>query len=246
MTSFFDPTPEMAEVFPMYGTGHAILLALLVVFVVLLAVAQTRVVSLARNRTFIAALSWIVIGGEIVNYTIRFVYGFEPFFERLPFHLCGTLAFLIPALALLRRNDLLQFFAGWSVAAGLISFLNLGMTHYRADNWYFYNYMIRHYYLFLFPVFLFIAGEIRFNYRQYAKSMAALVVYSGFMFFVNWIFSVNYLYIGPNNTMAVPFLPDSWLEWPFIYPSFVGVGVVLFHLIYLAFAAAQWNRRRSQ
>jgi len=243
MASFFDPTPQPSEVFPMYGLGHAILLLIMALLVALLAVYRKQATALRHNRRFMVGLSWFIIGGEIVNYSIRFAYRFEPFFERLPFHLCGTLAFLIPILVLFERYDALRFFAGWSVAAGLISFLNLGMTHYRADNWYFYNYVVRHYYLFLFPIFLFVAGEFELRYREYVKSMAALVGYSGLIFLVNWALNVNYLYIGPDNDMAVPFLPDAWLVWPYIYPSFILVGLVLFHLIFAGFGLAQIRRR---
>jgi uncharacterized membrane protein YwaF len=182
---------------------------------------------------------------EAIQYTLRFVYRYEPFFERLPFHLCASLALLLPILVLFERYDIIRFLAPWPIASGLISFINLGTTYQGPATFYFYHYVIRHAYLLLFPIFLFIAGEFEVKYREFAKSMAALLGYSAIIFLVNWAFTVNYLYIGPNNDLAVPFLPDSWLEWPYIYPSFIGVGLILFHGIYGSLALAQYLRRRA-
>lgn len=245
MIRFFDPAHAAQEVFPMYELGHFILIAVMILLIPLMVWQKDRLAKLRRNRSFMVALSWFIIGGEIVGYILKFVYGFQPMYERFPFHLCGSMALLIPTLVLLNRFDIVRFFAGWSVACGVISFLNLGMTYQGPDTFYFYHYLWKHYYLFAFPIFLFITGEFEFNYRDWAKSMAALIVYSGLIFLVNWALDTNYLYIGPNNELAVPFLPDSFLDWPAIWPSFIGVGLVLFHIIFAGFALAQWRRRHG-
>jgi hypothetical integral membrane protein (TIGR02206 family) len=244
MIGFFNPGHRPFEIFPMYGTGHLILLVVLIAFIPLMVWQKDLLRRLRHNRRFMVTLSWFILIGEAQSYVVKFIYGYQPFFERLPFHLCGTMAILLPILVLTERYDIIRFFAGWSIACGLISFLNLGTTHNGPESFSFYQYLWKHYYLFLFPIFLFIAGEFEIKYREYAKSMAALVVYSGIMFLVNWAFTTNYLYIGPNNDLAVPFLPDNLLVWPMIYPSFIAVGLILFHIIYVGFGVAQLRRPR--
>jgi hypothetical integral membrane protein (TIGR02206 family) len=192
------------------------------------------------------AVSVICLLIEVQEYVFMWVFDYQPFFERLPFHLCGALALALPILVLAEQYGAIRFLAGWSIAAGLISLLNLGITHNGPDSLTFYHYFWRHYYLFLLPIFLFISGEFEIKYRQYLNSMTALLGYSAVIFVANWIFGTNYLYIGRNNDMAVPFMPDNLMEWPIIWPSFIVVGVVLFHIIYLGFALAQHRRRRAE
>jgi len=206
MGGFFDPNPRLEEVFPMYGTGHLIALLVMLAFIPLMVWQKERVAALRRSRRFMVAFSLICLAVEIQEYAFMWVYGYQPFYERLPFHLCGGLALVLPILVLLERYDIIKFLAGWSVAAGLISLLNLGITHNGPQNLTFYHYFFRHYYLFLFPIFLFIAGEYEITYRDYLKSMAGLIAWSGVIFLADWITGANYMYIGQNSDMEVPFM----------------------------------------
>ena len=244
MGSFFDPSPRPVELFPMYGTGHLIALVIMLAFIPLMAWQRERVTALRHNRRFMVGLSLLVLAGEVQEYTMMLVHGYEPAYELFPFHLCGMLALALPILVLVKRYDILRFIASWSVAAGLISLLNLGITHNGPGQLTFYHYFWKHYYLFLFPIFLFIAGEFEVRYRDYGKSMAGLVGLSAVIFLANWAFGTNYMYIGQNNEMSVPFMPDSFMVWPAVYPSFIVVGLVLFHIIFAGFKAAQWVRHR--
>ena len=66
------------------------------------------------------------------------------------------------------------------------------------------------------------------------------------IFFVDWAFNANFFYIGKDNDMAVPFLPDRLMEWPFVFPRFVGVGLIMLHGIFGSFALAQRRRTRRE
>jgi hypothetical integral membrane protein (TIGR02206 family) len=230
----------------MYGPGHLIALLIMVAFVPLMAWQKGAVIALRRSRRFMVGFSVVILTVELITYVAKFIYKYEPFYERLPFHLCAGLSLLLPILVLLERYDVIKFVALWSVAAGLISLLNLGVTHNSMSTLAFYHYFLRHYYLFLFPIFLFIAGEYEFQYRYALMSMGALLVVTAVIFFVDWAFNANFFYIGKDNDMAVPFLPDRLMEWPFVFPSFVGVGLIMLHGIFGSFALAQRRRTRRE
>jgi hypothetical integral membrane protein (TIGR02206 family) len=244
MGGFFDPSPRAAELFPMYGRGHLAILVVVALCVGVLAWQKERLVKLRASRRFMVGLSVVVLIGEVQEYTLMIVHRYEPAYELLPFHLCGMLAFLLPILTLMERYDVVRYLAPWSLAAGLISFLNLGITHNDLGQLTFYHYVWKHLYLFLFPIFLFQAGDWQVHYREYAKSIAGLLGLSVVIFFANWAFGTNYLYIGPENEMAVGFLPDALLAWPLIYPSFIVVGLILFHINYAVLALSQGLRER--
>lgn len=239
MEGFFDPNPRAQELFSMYGTGHLVLLLIVLAGIVVMAWQRDRVVRLRQNRRFMVWLSIVILAGEVQEYTMMWLHGYEPAYELLPFHLCGLLAFALPLLVLTQRYDIVRFVASWSLAAGLISFLNLGITHNSPAQLTLYHYVWKHLFLVWFPPFLFIAGDWTVSYRSYARSMAGLTLLSVPVFLVNWVFGTNYFYIGPQNEMAVPFLPDSLLQWPIIYPTFIVVGLVLFHACYAVLAIAQ-------
>lgn len=244
MGGFFDPNPRPGELFEMYGAWHLVLLLLMLALIPIMSWQRERVIQLRANRRFMVWLSIIILVGEVQEYTMMWVHHYRPAYELYPFHLCGMLAFALPILTLFKKYRVLRFIASWSVAAGLISLLNLGITHNDPGQLTFFHYFWKHYYLFLYPVFLFIAGDYEVRYRDYVKSMAGLLALSGVVFLANWALGTNYMYIGPENEMAVPFLPDALMEWPIIYPSFIGVGLILFHIIFVGFALAQRQRRR--
>ena len=66
-------------------------------------------------------------------------------------------------------------------------------------------------------------------------SMATLAGYAFLIFLVDWATGANYMHLGQHNPLEIPFLPKSFTVWPWTYPSFVAVGVILFHLAYLSF-----------
>jgi hypothetical protein len=41
------------------------------------------------------------------------------------------------------------------------------------------------------------------------------------------------MHSGQHNPLEIPFLPASCTVWPWTYPSFEGVGIILFHLAFL-------------
>ncbi|MFC2089711.1 TIGR02206 family membrane protein [Bacteroidota bacterium] len=237
MKDFFNPSGHSEIINPMYGTVHMLLLLGVLIIILLLIWQKDKVKKLAGNRKFMRRFMIVFLAIEVGYTILLWAYKTEPFSDRFPLHLCATLSFLMPILILLDNRKLIRFFAYWSICAGFISFVNANIEHDPVWGIGFIHYCIRHYFLFLIPIFLQIGYGFQHSYRVLLYSIGALAVYAFLIFLLDWATGANYMHLGPNNTLEVPFLPKSFTVWPWSYPSFSGVGIILFHLAYLALSS---------
>lgn len=240
---FFEPNTGASELFKMGGTGHLALLALAAALLALLFAFRKELWRLRRCRPFMAGTAAFVLSSEAVSSGLQFFYPFPHAWERIPLHLCASLKIAVAVLVLLERYDLVKFIAVWAIGAGFISFANLNLNGESFGNFMFWHYLWGHLYLLLTPVMLFLAGEFHYEHRYHAKSMLGLFVWSLVIFFADWALDANWMYMGPHNDTAVPFVPDRFMAWPFNYVSYVVTALVILNLIYAVLYASQ---RRSE
>jgi uncharacterized membrane protein YwaF len=167
-------------------------------------------------------------------------------YERFPLHLCGSLSILIPVLILTERYNLLRFFSYWTISAGFISFVNPGFVFQDPLSFSFIHYLIRHYLLFFMPVILQIGRDYKHNYREFTISWLSLGAWAFVIFLLDWATGANYMHLGRNNPMEIPFLPASFTVWPWSFPSFVGVGIILLHVSYFSFSRMHRGNRKEK
>ena len=139
----------------------------------------------------------------------------------------------MPSCVLLRKLEPLLYVAPWCVGAGLISVVNLSLA---TNHWYeyvFVHYVWMHFYLFALPSVLVISGQIRLSYRLLWISSGILFCISAVIFALDWALDANWMYIGPHSSLEIPFLPVAFTEWPWSYPTFIGVCLLLFQVVYL-------------
>lgn len=229
---FFDPNAGTSRLFAMGGAGHLALNVILLGLVVLAIVFRGALERVRENRRLMVGAALVVLLAEATSYALKFIYPFEPGYERIPLHLCSTLKIALAVLVLLRREDLLKFISLWAIASGFISFANLNLEGQSFDKFMFWHYLVGHYYLFLLPLLYFLTGAFRYDLRYFARSAVGLFLWSLVILVVDWAFDANFMYFGPHNTTAVPFVPDQCMVWPFGYVSFVIVGVILLSAIF--------------
>ena len=236
MYEFFDLTEHSEVQIPMYGTVHLLTVIGMLLLVAVLFWKRSAVKKLANNQRFIKRFIWVYIGIEVFFWALQWIYRIEPLYERFPLHLCGSLSVLMPILILLNRDDLLRFFSYWSICAGFISFANPGFVFEDIWSFGFIHYLLRHYFLFVVPIFLQIGREYTHSYRNFLVSAGTLIGYAGLIFLLDWATGANYMHLGQHNPLEIPFLPASFTVWPWSYPSFVAVGFILFNLSFLLFS----------
>jgi hypothetical integral membrane protein (TIGR02206 family) len=235
MQNFFNPTEHNEVMIPMYGTIHMITLAGIVLLVLLLIWKKDLVKRLSMNRKIMLGFIAVYMLIDALYWTLTWAFKVEPFYERFPLHLCASLSILMPVLILTQKYDLFRFFSYWSVCAGFISFVNPNFINDAPWSFPFIHYLIRHYFLFIFPVFMQIGREYKHSYREFLFSLSSLAAYTLLIFFLDWATGANYMHLGKHNLLEVGFLPKSFTTWPWSLPSFMGVGIVLLHLAYLGF-----------
>lgn len=235
MYEFFDPT-EFADVrIPMYGRIHLITVIGMLILLWLLLWQKEKIKKLVANKKLFHRILFIYIVVELSYWSLQWIYSVQPAYERFPLHLCGTLSVLMPILILLQKKSLAQFFSYWAICAGFIAFANPGFVFTEPGSFGFIHYLIRHYFVFLIPIVLQIGWGFKHTYKGFIQSVGGLLVWSFLIFLLDWATGANYMHLGQNNPLEIPFLPASFTVWPWSYPSFVGVGIVLFHLAYLSF-----------
>jgi hypothetical integral membrane protein (TIGR02206 family) len=235
MHDFFDLTEHADVQIPMYGRTHLITVIGMLILLSLVLWRKQGVKRLLSNHRLVNIFLIVYLSLEAFYWSLIWGYRIEPLYERFPLHLCGSLSIVMAALILARKHRLIHFFSYWSICAGFISFANPGFVFYTPGGWGFIHYLIRHYFLFLAPIMAQIAWGYKHTYRGFLISMSTLIGYAFLIFLVDWAVGANYMHLGQHNPLEIPFLPASFTVWPWTYPSFVGVGIILFHLAYLGF-----------
>lgn len=230
--NFFDPNAHSSALFEMGGPGHIVLVLIMPLLLVPLILFRKDLPRLRASRNFMAGTAAFILSIELLSYAFKFIYPCVPAYERWPLHLCSSLKFLITILILFSRYDLVKYFSIWAIGSGFISFANLGLGGESFGNYAFWHYLLGHYYLFLLPIFLFLTGDFRYDLRYHTVSMLGLIAWSLVIFVINWVFDANYMYTGPHNDVAVPFIPDRLMVWPLNYFSYMVVGLVMLTSIY--------------
>jgi len=243
MHNFFNPGEHAEIMIPMYGTIHIITLLLAVLFVILIIWKKNTVKKLVTNRRFMLGLVVVYMSIDLLYWILIWAFKVEPRFERFPLHLCASLSILMPVLILIQKYNWFRFFSYWSVCAGFISLINPSFIHDAAWSFAFIHYLIRHGFLFLIPIIIQIGMEFNHRYREFLLSCAVLASYGFLIFLLDWITGANYMHLGRNNPLEIPFLPENFTKWPWSYPSFVGVGIILMHLTYLGLALPGRKKR---
>jgi hypothetical integral membrane protein (TIGR02206 family) len=244
MHNFFDLT-EFDEVqIPMYGRTHLITVIIMILFLFLILWQKKRVKKIVANTRLVRGFLIVYLSLEAIYWSLMWGYRIEPLYERFPLHLCGSLSIFMAVLILLEKRNLVRFFSYWSICAGFISYANPGFVFYNPVGWGFFHYLVRHYFLFLAPIMLQIGWGFKHSSREFILSMSTLAGYAFLMFLLDWAIDANYMHLGRHNPLEIPFLPASFTVWPWTYPSFVGVGVILFHLAYFSFKLVEKNTSR--
>ncbi|MDC7233317.1 MAG: YwaF family protein [Spirochaetales bacterium] len=245
MPDFFNPNEHADIIIPMYGSLHMLTLVILLAFIPLLILLREPLKGLCASQKTLNRIMVGYLAFDLFYWVMIWHFQYMPLYERFPFHLCASLSLLLPVSVLLKRYDIIRFFTPWGLAAGFIAFVNPGYVRDLPWSFAFIHYLVRHYFIFILPLALYIGKGYSLNYRLFRRSMTALALYASFIFCVNWATGSNYFHLGKYNPLAIPFLPDSLTAWPLVLPTFITVGVVLIHVIYLIIALSEKRFRKT-
>lgn len=232
MNNFFDPTRSSEIVVPMYGSIHMITLLTLPIIVLILLWKKDAVRRIVANRKIVIGFMIGFLALELLSLILLWSYKFEPAYERFPLHLCYSLTILVPILILKKNYTWLKFFSYWAIGSGFIAFANPSFGYTYPWSFDFFHFLFRHYFLLFIPIIFTIGVGYKHTYRGFLISLTTLAGYAFLIFLLDWATGANYMHLGKNNALEIPFLPASFTVWPWVYPSFLGTGMVLLHIAY--------------
>lgn len=235
MQNFFNPAEHAEILIPMYGRLHLSFLFILLLLVPIFLWKREAIRKLVNNRKFVSSFMIVFLTIEAMYWFFIWFFKVEPMYERFPLHMCASMALVMPILVLKKKDKAILFFSFWAVPAGFISLVNPSFIHDAPWSFAFIQYIIRHFVIFSIPFFFFIGYEYKISYKFFLKSLLTFAGYAVFIFFLNWATDSNYLHLGRNNSLAIPFLPGNLAVWPYTLASFSIVGILVLHLFYFIF-----------
>ncbi len=242
---FFDVSAGPELVNPMFGTPHLVAIGLLLLMAPVMLLTRGQLIEISPRGEIIRAMSLFILVDQLLLFALYFAYDYQPFWERFPLHLCAWLSLFVPLMTLLGRLDAVRFVGIWAMGSGTMAVLNMSLPYNPVTSYVFLHYVWMHLYLVALPIFLALHGEMQMTYTQFLRSMGGLLALSAAVFVVDWWTGANYMYIGPNSTLEVPFIPEALRAWPWSYPTFMLIGVILLHGFYVGVRALSARAPRA-
>lgn len=229
--------------FEAFGRPHLVALGLVVLANLgLLPVALT--VGSAPRRSVQLGLAAAILTAFTAHTAWRVYAGLWDVRDDLPLQLCDVMA-IVTAWALVSQQRFLYdfvYFLGIAGAAQALLASPVGIYGY--PHLYFVCSMLSHGAMVTAGVQCAVLEGYRPTLRSLWRVAAWAIAYTVVIFGLNLWLGSNYLFIG--HKPAFPSLIDSLGPWPLYVPAIVGIGLVLFHLLYLPFALHDWRRHADR
>lgn len=224
--------------FQLFGPGHLIALAI-ILLINLLLILFRRHFSEKYRRIFRWSLATFLLVDEIFWHIWKVAIGEWTIQTMLPFHLCSLMVFL--SIWMLVKKDYrvyeFAYFLGLgAVAQGLLTpdAGVYGFPHYRA-----FQAIVSHGSIVTAAVFMTAVEGFRPTWKSLPRVLVGTNLYLLFVGLVNWMIGSNYMFVAHKPETAS--LMDVLGPWPWYILSIEVVAGVLFTLMYLPFALRDLN-----
>ncbi|KAA6330713.1 hypothetical protein EZS27_020613 [termite gut metagenome] len=148
------------------------------------------------------------------------------FIEALPLNLCNVIAFLTFFGLFLKKNSFIKILALSLGFIGGLSSLVMAFNEGLNTFWFIRNvdsYFL-HFGLTAYAIFLFLTNKTKIDYRIFLKAIPILTVYYVLMYFMDYLWDLNFLWIRPGTIAFLNTIEAA-------LPSF-SVGIFEVNLIY--------------
>lgn len=178
--------------------------------------------------------------------------------EFIPLHFCRMFIFLIFCAFILKKSEWVKYFAFFSIGGAVIGLFisdlsnsafwgqwnkNFPVQFGRGgfdiglDSYIFWDYFLAHSFAFLMPIIIFTTSKTKIVRRDSWISIISLLVFTIFIFFLNWILDAyaspewksNYFYVGQLQQITVFGVLN---EWPFSLITYIVLGFFIYYLIF--------------
>ncbi|UCD37011.1 MAG: TIGR02206 family membrane protein [Fidelibacterota bacterium] len=230
------------DTFELFGTHH--LRALLVVAVVWTAVLVYggRWASARQQEQLARALAIILVVQEFALHGYHLAAGTWDHRDILPLHLCGFSVFLVAYTLVTRKPRLFEVVYFWGIGGAINPLLTPDIT-VTFPHFLFFQFFTSHGLIILGVLYLIVTTELRPSFKGlhwvFGLTAAAALVVGG----INWLIGSNYMFLceKPYGTNLTSFMAD----WPWYIGQIGVIALVLYYLLYLPYALADWRRARQ-
>ena len=108
ISKFFNLTEHHEVQIPMYGLTHLITVIGMLLLLVLILLHKKQIKRVVNNHLLIRRFLIVYLLLEVFYWSLIWGYRIEPFYERFPLHLCGSLSILMSVLLLLQKRNLVR------------------------------------------------------------------------------------------------------------------------------------------
>lgn len=227
--------------FVMFGSQHLTAVGLIILIAVLLPWTVNKYANPTtefRIRMLLAAFMWIQ---ESSIWIYRINNGIFTVQENLPLHLCGFSALLLPILLYTKRPFLYQLLYFWGIGGATQALLTPTLQA-TFPSYLFIQFFLGHGGIVVLIVYATVIFRYQPTWNGLVKTFfitASLMIPIGL---INWLIDANYFFIAhkPNSASLL----DIMGPWPFYLLPLIGVGFVIFVIVYLHFPIINLVKRK--
>ena len=225
----------MRTEFALFNFAHVQILGICILLIVAL-IFLARTLSSKNEFRLRMILGFMCIGQEICMWSYRIHEGSYDITENLPLHMCGLSICMMPIMLYTKNPTLHNLLYFWGLGGATQALLTPTVTN-TTPLFHFFQFFLAHglivagvlYATFVFRYRIFFSGVI--------KATIITVLILPFIGLVNWILGSNYFYLAHKPDAKT--LLDYMGPWPWYIIPLIGLGVVIFCLVYLPFPIAR-------
>ena len=232
----------MKENFSLFNIEHGFVLLLSIVFVVLVLILARKLSPKHEVllRTIFCGLVW---GQEVTLYYFRYTQDILSISEHLPLHMCSLSVLIIPFALFQKKRTLSCLLYFWGIGGATQALLTPTVTA-QTPPFLFYQFFISHTFIVLgalYPIFVYSIKPSRDDLKNSIKYTVLILPFIGL---INWLVQGNYFYLSHKPDAET--LLDALGPWPIYIIPLIGIGILLFSLLYLPFELRKTNTPNIQ
>ena len=227
---FFSAEP-IGYQFDEFSPLHWLMLGLLILVVTVTVVFRKRLRDRPRLRRYlpfaVGGVAWTL---EILYHWWTYIQDLNFIFNVVPLELCYISLLLTVVLCITRSRAVFEIYYFTSIGA-LVSVIFPDMGGFGPDHFRFWHYFICHSFIVWLSAWFLAVEKYTLRRSALLRLFAFLVPLVVLVRFVDWKFSVNYMFLaGPSTTSSpLDFLGSG--VWYFV--EFLGIAVAVFVIMYL-------------
>ncbi len=215
--------------FILFGQEHLLALGIILLLSITVPVRVKKTLRPKTEYIFRIVLAAMIWGQEIVLNVYRLIHNEWYFSNSLPFHLCGFAVLLLPVMLFKKNYALYEILYFWGLAGATQALLtpniDVGFPHFR-----FLQFFVSHGLI----VFTVIYATIVWNFAPTLRSLVKASVLTLFLLIpiglINRFTHGNYFFIAHKPETSS--LLDYFGPWPWYILPMIGMGVVMFFIVY--------------